>query len=287
MIRSVLLFVAATFLLNSGVILAQDSSPKLAVLDRAGMDQLQNQSVTGQLSLLWLRSNPSLFDSDKSAWRSFVLMNNCDASERDYISVMHALNSEFDAPKIVDFYKPKKSSILNLTSDQFTVTMQFSPAGQSFNLGQYDVTAKAFPFVNLGGVKTPVSLTRLAPGDAHGGRCSNPFNVSYEVDFPAVELSEVHMDENAAKQFVNDELRSRVTFGERPRPIYVQIIVEVLPGVPKVLKAAVPNTNTAMRGLILGRAQGTQRPTVVFPGKVNKVTAIAIYDGHPLGVLYP
>jgi hypothetical protein len=35
------------------------------VLDRAGMDNLQKQSVTGQLSLLWLRADPSVFDKDK------------------------------------------------------------------------------------------------------------------------------------------------------------------------------------------------------------------------------
>jgi hypothetical protein len=62
---AILLTVAMGVLVLIRPTVAQNASPNLAVLDRAGMDNLQKQSVTGQLSLLWLRADPSVFDKDK------------------------------------------------------------------------------------------------------------------------------------------------------------------------------------------------------------------------------
>lgn len=284
-----LLLVAIGSMVPTASVSAQTPNLKLAVLDGPGMENVQKQSVTGQLSLLWMRADPTILDKDPKTFRSFILMNNCNASERDYVSVMRAMSNEFDSGSIVAFYKPKVTEILSEVPDTFTVILQQYPSStgyaSNFVLGQYDTAAGGFPFVNAAGVRLakPVTLTSLAPGDAYSGRCSSPFNVSYRVTFPAVAFSQLRMNEQDARAFV----ASIHDITGRPRPIYLQVDLEILPDAPQLSTPAPPPAAVARREFELGRQMPAQNQILTFSAKVKKVTALNVNGGRPLGDLYP
>jgi hypothetical protein len=213
-------------------------------------------------------------------------LNNCNAGPRDYVSVMRGLNNEFDSPSIIAFYKPKVPGILDLVSDTFTLTLQTpNGGGTGFWLGQYDMSAKDFPFVNLAGASltAPITLCSVFPADAPSGRCSSPFNVAYKVNFPAIQLTQFRMDEQAARNYV----ATVRNIPGRPRPIYVQVELQILPTAPEVSMPHSVPMNMAQCDLMLGRSEPGQRQVVTFSGKVKKITAITTVGNQELGQLYP
>jgi hypothetical protein len=243
-------------------VVAQNALPKLAVLDRAGMERLEAEGVSIQLNLLWLREDISLLETNERSQHSFILLNNCMAPHADLSAVQSTFGNEFEYPSVIAFYKSKARDVLKLVSNTITVT-----AG-SFNLGQYDMATKEFPIVEEGNInsklESPITLNSLTIVDVGNGRCLGLLraanNATYEVAFPDVTFSALRMDEDAAKSFVS-------SVGDvRHRRIAVQLDVEILQGAPRV---------------------STDRGSVVtFPAKVNKATAVTL-DGRPLGVLYP
>jgi hypothetical protein len=149
----------------------------------------------------------------------FIMLNNCSAPPGQFEKVF---NSEFDYPKIADFYRAKAPEILNDMPVDFSATVsQFPDVNSPFRnapptsmvLGDYDPSKKAFPFVNVQNTKKlTVTVDNYAvPYSDRQSSCpaprgsfdgTNGSSAEYMFTFNRITLTEVQMDEAAARAFV-------------------------------------------------------------------------------------
>jgi hypothetical protein len=208
---------------------------KLATLDAGRKQRL---AVETKLDLFLLKYNTSLLD-DPRIMRYFIVLNNC-ADPTDAREIGKALNSEFDYPKMVAFYRTKAPEIFdgvpvtirirvtqfpNLTNNRVLPSI---PAV----LGDYDVTRKAFPFVNdyNMGLRETIGLDSVSPASDRGNDCGPAarqlpsslglVTTKYVITFKPFAFAEVPIDEAAAEAYVR---RAGVPGGRR----YVSLMLDL------------------------------------------------------------
>jgi hypothetical protein len=179
-----------------------------------------------QLDLFLLRHNPSLLD-DKLIMHYFIMLNNCGAPRTDIVRLRRSFDSELDYPPIAKFYKARASPIVKDIPTGLTLHMDTFPDPRDkgliptpLELGEYDTTRKAFPFVfRVGGNKTKMTLafddtkpfpargnitgvnSCMAATQSYGG-VSGLGRSIYIVAFKAVKIAELPMDESAAGTWI-------------------------------------------------------------------------------------
>jgi hypothetical protein len=194
-----------------------DSGLNLATLDRAAIDRLGGSET--RLDLFLLKYTPSLFD-DPRVMRYFIVLNNCGDQRSD---IEQAFNNEFDYPKLVKFYRtnapeiladvPRTVSIRVSAFPNITHNRIVSPIAAV--LGNYDVTRKAFPFVNgyNAGMKETIGLDSISPPGDRAIGCSPAARQlssslglgsasNYIIAFRPFALTELPVDEAAAEAYV-------------------------------------------------------------------------------------
>jgi hypothetical protein len=268
MIRRIAFFVCAV--LCQSFAIAQDSGPKLAVLDQAGWQMITSRGnfLPVQLDLLLLRAQPALLD-DPSFMRYFIMLNQCGAPPAQQVSVLRSLRSEFDYPSMAAFYKPKAADIVKVAPDSFTLAMA-APYDQSghYHLGEWDPARKAFPFVDLYKKPTTVKFDNVTPGGDRG--CTRGIQPDsppvYRVMFPQQQFAELPMPEEAARAYVAKHGQGR--------GVTAIVEVQVLPDPPQSCKK--------------DPRSGDKQLYVTFRGKVTKVSIVTDDAFRQLlGVLYP
>lgn len=277
-LKPVLPALAALFCIVSIGACAQSSGPKLAVLDRPTWDRVASRggTITTQLDLITLRYDPSLLDS-REFMRYFIALNNC--GDR---TVARSMDSEFDYPPMVAFYKPKAQEIAKVVPNDFIINM-----GSGFNLGEYDMARKAFPFVTALKRSQPVDFNNVTPSDppqgvplcpgtlrsVNLGRLPRRSDGGYDMPFPAymvkfkdVKFSELPMDEEAARAFA-------ARFRGGIRMVSILLDIEVLPDAPKIEKHRMAGTSNDFS-------------YITFNGTVKKIEILNSL-GQPLGDINP
>jgi len=288
--RSVVLLSSALWLCGQHAVLVvgQDSGPKLAILDRAGMERLvsRGNSLATQLDLLLLRENLSLLDDDKRNFmRYFIMLNNCGAPQLDIARVHKAFTSEFDYPSMVTFYKSRAKEILTVVPNTFAIGMKFFPNPTNnqlqvaYMLGDYDMARKEFPFVDYQNKKLTIGFDGVTPSDdrSAGGNCaiqelmdSPSYQVNapvYMVTFKKVTFNALPVEETAARRYVGSAGVGAAGVG---RSVTLLLDLEILPDAPQISSDP--------------RKGGTLY--VKFPAELKKVTVLDNRD-RPIGILYP
>jgi hypothetical protein len=197
--------------------LTLDSGLKLATLDHANIERLGGNET--RLDLFLLKYNPTLFD-DQRIMRYFIVLNNCGGPGG---GIEQAFNNEFDYPKIVTFYRTSAPEILENVPRTVSIRVNAFP-NISHNrvvspiaavLGDYDVTRKAFPFVNgyNPGLRETIGLDSISPGGDRATDClaaarqlSSSLGLgsgsNYIITFKPFALTELPVDEAAAEAWV-------------------------------------------------------------------------------------
>lgn len=269
--QKIALLACTAIWLCQSLAVAQNSGPKLAVLDQAGWQAITSRGnyLPVQLDLLLLRAQPSLLD-DPSFMRYFIMLNQCGAPPAQQMSVMRSLRSEFDYPAMAAFYKPRVADIVKVAPDRFTIAMAapYGPEGH-YQLGEWDPGRKAFPFVDLHKKPAAVKFDNVTPGgDRNCTRNIQPDSTPvYRVMFSEQKFAELPISEEAARAY---------TLRHTPGTRHVTAIVEVqvLPDPPQIAKKD-PRT-------------GDKQLYVTFQGKVTKVSIITDDSFRQMmGVLYP
>jgi hypothetical protein len=104
--------------------------------------------------LVWFKLDPSELNNDGNAIRYFIALNNCDNR-----LLLRELNSEFDAPKLIEYYRSKAPEILQ------QVPLWLGYSGTAY-LGDYDMARKQFPLVDATGKKQGLTIgTMEFPAD--------------------------------------------------------------------------------------------------------------------------
>jgi hypothetical protein len=260
------------FILSSWACTVESHGQSVAsphTLSTADISQMQNKNFLA-LDLNLIKSTPSVLN-DQSFLKYFTSMNNC--SNRQ---IVHQIDSEFDYPKLAEFYKTRGSEIAAIAPSKLTVSY-------SLFLGNYDDAKKAFPFMdNFGRPAVPfvdhIDFVRSSSGvapcfsavnyDHPDFRISTLFRYgfpNYSIKFAPVAATALVMDEGAARGYVASLAN--------PRSKLVNLIVDLeITPVPPTLR------NTPNRP-----------PVYVFTGKITGINVYdAISSNHELlGTLTP
>jgi hypothetical protein len=194
-----------------------DSGLKLATLNHGDIERLGGNET--RLDLFLLKYTTSLFD-DQRIMRYFIVLNNCGGQRS---GIEQAFNSEFDYPKMVTFYRTNAPEILEDVPRTVSIRVSAFP-NISHNrivspiaavLGDYDVTRKAFPFVNgyNAGLRETIGLDNISPAGDRANDClpaarqlSNSLGLrsgsNYIITFKPFALTELPVDETAAEAYV-------------------------------------------------------------------------------------
>ncbi len=272
--RNTLVRLAVIFLCFKIAAVAQNAGPKLSTLDLPTWERVTSRggSLVPQLDLLLLRYDTSFLD-DTNFMKYFITLNNCGDT-----SVARSLNNEFDYPSMSEFYKSRARQIVGFVPGTFAINM-----GMSFNVGEYDMTRKAFPIVdglgkkqtvvfnNVTPVHSPTGIP-LCPGTNRGFRLTNDYLTkptpfpSYTVTFNEIKFAEVAVDEATARSFA-------ARFRGATRPVSINLEIEILPDAPKIVRK---------------KAAGTAITStyVTFTGVVRKVSVFTSL-GQPLATFNP
>ncbi len=273
-LRNNLFRLAVIFLCLKIAVVAQNAEPKLATLDLPTWDRITSKggSLVPQLDLILLRYDTSFLD-DTNFMKYFITLNNC--GDRN---VAKGLNNEFDYPSMVAFYKPRAQEIVKFVPNTFSINM-----GTSFYLGEYDMTRKAFPFVdglrkrqviafnNVTPVNSPTGIP-LCPGTNRSYRLTDTYSTKpapfpeYMVTFNEIKFAEVAVDEATARSFA-------ARFPGGLRPVSIILDIEVLPDPPKIVRKKMAGTVITLT-------------YVTFAGVVKKVSVLTSL-GQPLATINP
>ncbi len=189
------------------------SAAAYRTIDPGSVEATYGSAQAVVLDLALFRWKPSLLE-DVRARNYFIRLNNCGDDQ-----INRRLSNEFDYPQIAAFYKANAIRILTALPPA-TLTFRVSAS-----LGQYDPTRKAFPFPE-------VRLDHFDVGDRKLSGCPTaaPDGVpaSYQLTFPEVSLTELPMDEAAAKKYV-------AALTTRGRAIEIRFDVDIAQEAPKVL----------------------------------------------------
>ena len=268
MSRNSLLLVTAAMSLCLQHSVAQNSEPKLATLNRPAWDRLNFGSyLPTQLDLIHLRSDPSLLDN-KAFMRYFIVLNNCGNAD-----VVKNLDNEFEYPPMVAFYKPKALDIVNFVPNSFSISLGFG-----FQLGEYDTTRKAFPFIDNQHRSQAIVFRNVTPYDSGQSACPGIIRLkianqptvfpAYMVTFKEVKFTEVAVAEAAARAYV----AGLAPVAQSSRFVEIQLDIEILSDPPQT---------------VYGRNGETY---VTFAGELKKATVLfsnSTISRKLLGVLYP
>jgi hypothetical protein len=198
------------------------------------------------------------------------------------------LNSELDYPPIAKFYKARLPQVvkdiptsLTLHMDAFPDPRDKSLIATPVELGEYDTTRKAFPFVfRVGGSKTRMTLVfdETKPFPARGnisgvnscmaatqsyGGVSGLGRSIYIVAFQAVKIAELPMDESAAATWIRKYAGAR--------RITLDLDLDLLQQPPESVNVRNP----------LGGSQGWK-----FAAQLKKITVLDVRK-EVVGVLDP
>lgn len=224
------------------------------------------------MDLLFMKLDPSALD-DVNLFNYFVGLNNCGNP-----NIKTQIESEFDYPGIVAFYKPRINKILDDANIPTTIHL----GGPNVYLGEYDMAKNSFPFTNgrpaafmkqqifsLDGLKLDDNRIGMSANCRElEGRLPKRFGPTplieptYSVKFPNVTFSALKMDEPAARAFVE-------SMPNGGREVGLTIDIQVLDEVPQRIQ---------VRG---------ERTEIRFSGKVVKVSAINLRTNKEIGTVYP
>ena len=233
--------------------------------------EARNPSVGMRLFYYLLRNDAGLMNSDEDVLRNFMATNNCQNA-----TFSKTLSSEFDYPAMKAFYQSKAPEILK------TAPMTLTVALNGFYLGQYDTTKHVFPFTDNHGAKKPPTvfhdlepandLQNVCPTLAARGVTQNrnfyAYYLHFKVNVQPVSISELRMDEDSARSFVQS-----LRFGQAGagRPVTLLVDMEIHDA-PTKLGPHLPNVGYA---------------PVNVEGKIRKISIISTETNKTLGVILP
>jgi hypothetical protein len=236
---------------------------------------LQNIVKNGRIAGLrddrvWFRLNPAALDDSMAMWY-FIGLNNCGSH-----TILKELDSEFDAPKLIAFYKAKAPEILN------RVPLWLGYSGGAY-LGEYDIATKAFPFTDPNGKKQPIAIASFSmmpgrtalnygSGNALLALRNDPNSVflglGYIFTVPRTTFTALSVDEETAHQYMLGRGVGRAGSG---RPATIPLDFDILPQTPELVPRARKGSGSDVR----------------FQAKVSKITVLAGFPLKPMGTLIP
>jgi hypothetical protein len=228
-----------------------------------------------QLTLLALGLDPALLD-EKPIMKCYISMFN-HTPPQNYMRIHQDLNNELAYPDMVAFYKPRIPKILAIvprTIQLGTSVAEISVAGRppyssNIELGEYDTTRKAFPFVD--GAGKPASITYTDMGVFDSANCDSATGLEIVVLFDkAVTFSELPMDQDTAKAYLSTP---GIGPAGRGRQVRLGFDLRVLDEVPKISPHP---TNSTLRQVFLKT-------------RVTRITALGMLPNktpRPIGIVY-
>jgi hypothetical protein len=243
----------------------QSGAPSMGIMD------LKKIEATDEISglrddLVWFRLNPSVLE-DPTAMRYFIALNNCDSR-----TLMKQMDSEFDYPNMVAFYKSKAPEILS----QVPLWLGYSA---SVHLGEYDMTKKAFPLTDSNGKKITITLNSFTMSADRGplnytcgnalaaiNRPDSVLDYSLTVTVPTATYSALAMDEDAARRYVEGRGAGRAGGGRS-----ITVLLEF--DIPQQTPGFTP------------RGSGGAPAHVQLQGKISKITVLGGYPAVEMGTL--
>jgi hypothetical protein len=133
---------------------------RLGTLSNPMTAELVHGNLTTYLDMQLLRLQPALLE-DPEVLKFFALVNNCvyntdDAPTRlNDTAVRKLMRSEFDYPQAADYYRSHAAEILSGLPRTTIATIGGA------QLGQYDMTAKAFPMTVNRGLSSSTQVVKL------------------------------------------------------------------------------------------------------------------------------
>lgn len=232
---------------------------------------------------------PKLLENE-GMLKYFIVLNNA----LTHPEVVEKLGSEFDYPRLAQFYQTHSSAILETlraSRELHAFNMRLGP----YELGAYDDQRGGFPILNRGRPGLTPDRIPLKPWGHDvaffGGRGDGPFDctrpVRYpsafskgalEVQFEPVAIPVVFVPEAAARAYV----ARKVEAGER-RSIYLEVDFEVLDRDPFVARD--PRTGkdqAAFKARLLGIVASDAQGSSVLPAAVRNSEPFP-----PLAVVFP
>lgn len=220
-----------------GTASAQGSSSSPRTFDAQFYRELSREPLGEQTSLILnlnlIRLMPSVLDQDKALFTSFILLNNCHSPQ-----IQNQLNSEFDYPKVAQFYKTHATQIVNGSPASIIVPVHI-------DLGQYDASQSSFPFrAKVGLQDCQEGLTtnrRMYQSGAFMRGCAINFRFQglhdtrgidddYYVVFNQITIKSIPMDEDSARRYVQGLPDAR------SRPMDIAIEVQLSSDPPKIIE---------------------------------------------------
>jgi hypothetical protein len=264
---------------------SQTPSQTLGIMDVNELHRIEmgggpnSDGVTGVLlDLNFMRLDRTSLD-DPEFLKYFIALNNCGNPQIDK-------QFEFDFPKMAPFYRDKASKILDIIPT--TIRLQLPMP----ILGEYDQVRHAFPILNDGRGVTAASRRQLYPlmidhvdpapdrwalSACRPAESMDSHNPVYQIQFKALQFSEIPMDEVTARNFV---LHSP----QGSRRVRLVLDIDILPRTPTVF------THSGMpKGVVFA---GEVRKLTVFGPEENRRVSLGtgvITQEAPeqLSVLYP
>ncbi len=259
------------FCLQAMMAFAQGPAPAFPVLNLPRLEGRVGELDGVRLFMNVLRMDPTLLDDD-ALLKHFMALNNCEP--QNYNGFMHAMGSEFDYPKMAEFYKARAPEILK----GVPTILHLGLTG--FQLGQYDSQKGSFPFLaHVNGPPAPTVLTDIevkmndscGTGQTYGPKDPFPLRfIYYRINIKPINVTEVRMDEASARKYV-------ATLGKyskiRPATLYLDLDVVQDPA-----KLRIPAAGE--------HAKLGEPLTVGMAGEMKKITVLGA-GNYVIGVIFP
>jgi len=228
---------------------------------------------TGMRLFFYLLRNDPPLQSDDDVLEQFMAANNCANA-----AFRQELTDEFNFPAMKAFYQRKMPEILK------TGPMSISVVLKDFYLGDYDAGKGVFPFADRYGRKMPTTLRDIEPVNDLRHTCNMPaahanqkFSAPYlrfRVNVPPVTISEIPMNEAAARSYVEGLRFNRPGVG---RGVSLLVDIEIIDAPTKPVPDPDPRSAAEL---------------INVEGKITKITVVCVQavgnvSNKTLGVIAP